>query len=109
MDDHDLKSILLELARLLEDGGQDRSAGTIRQALRSGIGQKLEEFLVSNELWGGAGSIADESLVSDDARRRDFEHLMLKLGRLQLARGKTNPRTETWVRAFEQWRHAGPR
>jgi hypothetical protein len=95
------KAILAEVARLLEDGHEELVAAVVQKAL-SGSEEELEKFLISNELWGGSGSIADQSLVSD-SRRRALEGLLIRLGRLQLAAGKTNPRTAMWVGAFEKW------
>ncbi len=100
-----IEAILFEIAKLLEDGGEDRTAAVVREAVSSS-GEDVSPFLVSDELWGGSGSIADQSLVSDDARRRSLEDLMVKLGRVQLSIGKVNPRTEMWVHAFEQWQRA---
>jgi hypothetical protein len=59
--------------------------------------------LVSNDLWGGAGSIADHSLVNDRGRQRQLWSLLVRLGKLQLDAGKINVRTEIWVTTFEQW------
>jgi len=98
------KAILSEIARLLEQGGENRSAQMIRQALNHDTQEIIERFLISNELWGGAGSIADESLISNPILRGSLQSLLLDLGELQLSSGKTNPRTEMWVRAFAQWR-----
>jgi hypothetical protein len=95
------KAILAEVAELLEDGHEDSIAATVRTAL-SGSGEKLEEFLMSNELWGGSGSIADQSLISG-SHRRTLESLLIKLGKLQLGTGRTNHRTAMWVSAFEEW------
>ena len=33
----------------------------------------------------------------------DAEQLLAELGHEQIARGRTNPRTETWTSVFEQW------
>jgi hypothetical protein len=96
-----LRAILSEIAGLLESGNQDWRPVAIRDAL-SGSEAILEEFLVSNELWGGAGSIADEGCILDNARRKILEGLLIKLGKLQIEAGKTNVRTEMWVTAFQK-------
>lgn len=102
--DLESKSILREIANLLQHGGESRTAQMIHAVLDNGNEADIERFLTSNEIWGGAGSIADQSMVSDATQRGILEGLLLNLGKLQLASGKTNPRTEMWVRAFEQWR-----
>ena len=58
--------------------------------LDNGNEADIERFLTSNEIRGGAGSIADQSMVSDATQRRILEGLLLNLGKLQLASGKTN-------------------
>ena len=106
--DDRLRAILSELADELESGGDqyEQLAATWVRAALSGAQQALDEFLVSNELWGGAGSIADSAFVSDQTRRARFEELLIKLGRLQIEADRTNLRTESWVRAYESWRDA---
>jgi len=89
------------IATLLEDG-RDCRASLVRDAL-FGPKQSLEGFLSSNELWGGAGSIADEALVDQRELRHTLESWLVLLGREQLARGTANERTRMWVSAFEQW------
>ena len=96
-----IREILSEIVSLIEAGGEGSAAVLVRDAL-SGPEETLERFLVSNELWGGAGSIADQSLVLDKDRRKTLEGLLVRLGRLQRDRGKTNVRTEMWVAAFGQ-------
>jgi len=102
------REILCKIAHLLEGGSEVHEAELVREAL-SKTDDALDEFLVSNELWGGMGWLADQGFVSDKARRGLFESLMIKLGRLQIEAGKTNIRTEMWVRVFEDWRKAGLR
>ncbi len=103
-----VRAILSELADLLENGSEryeQRAARWVRAAL-SGPQRELDDFLISNELWGGAGSIADSAFASDQTRRAPLEDLMIKLGHLQMEAGESNVRTESWVRAFESWRDA---
>jgi hypothetical protein len=101
-----LRTILSEIGALLESGGEQAPALLVREAL-SGSDEKLNEFLVSNELWGGMGSIADQAFVFDKPRLKQLENLMIKLGRLQIEAGKTNVRTQSWVSAFEHWLKLG--
>ena len=102
MEREQCKVALSEIARLLEVGGEHSTAEMIRRALDAN-NQELEEFLASNELWGGAGSIADQSLIDDKARRKRLEQLLIRLGRLQITIAKANIRTPMWVEAFEKW------
>ncbi|MDB5335273.1 MAG: hypothetical protein JWN70_892 [Planctomycetaceae bacterium] len=70
--------------------------------------QELNDFLVSNDLWGGAGSIADEACVSGPrSTRRKIEGALIELGNAQIQSGLVNVRTESWVQAFEQWAESG--
>jgi hypothetical protein len=99
---------LLEvLLRELETAGESRYSKVIKAAL-SLKDAELERFLGSNELWGGAGSVADEAGVSVDRKRaRAIEAAMIELGREQLRLGVTNPRTASWVHAFSEWQRQG--
>ena len=103
-----IRTILRDIADLMEGGGEDYGAEMVRAAL-SESDEELDEFLVSNELWGGMGLLADQTLVSDKNRRGLFESLMIKLGDIQIGAGKTNIRTEGWVKVFDGWRRAGVR
>jgi len=102
MDSAEVRAILEEIAGLLEAGHAESFALLVRNAL-SGSAQTLEEFLRSNELWGGAGSIADQPFASRSTQRKELEKLLIRLGRLQLRDGNANVRTRPWVEAFEKW------
>lgn len=104
----DARAILTEIAALLEAGHEDWMAAMIRDALAGGE-SVLEKFLVSNDLWGGAGSVADQALIDDKERRKELEGAQIRLGRLQMASGKTNERTEMWVTVFEKGLRTGLR
>lgn len=68
----------------------------------------LTNALVSNELWGGAGSIADQGGMNLDRKdRRQIEHALAALGEEQIRFGKVNVRTASWVAAFRQWERDG--
>ena len=65
-------------------------------------------FLTSNELWAGAGSIADEAGVGRGrGLRGKVESALVQLGEEQLRTRLVNPRTATWVAAFKRWRQEG--
>jgi hypothetical protein len=78
-------------------------------AALQGDDEKMWDFLVSNELWGGAGSVADRSLSDTPEAIGQLESLMIKLGREQMSIGRVNVRTEMWVSVFEKWREKGLR
>jgi hypothetical protein len=103
MDNAEVIAILEEIAGLLETGHAESFALLVRNAL-SGSAHDLEEFLRSNELWGGAGSIADQPFEGRSPQRKELEKLVIQLGRLQLRDGSANVRTQSWVEAFEKWR-----
>jgi hypothetical protein len=86
MHNDEVASILAEIANLLEAGQEYPFAIPVRDAL-SGSAQVLEEFLSSNRLWGGAGSIADAPFAGRSAHRKELERLLIKLGRIQLTHG----------------------
>ena len=65
------------------------------------------DFLVSNELWGGAGSIADQAICGTTEDRLFLESLLIDLGDIQIIAGKVNQRTEMWVTAFKEWKNKG--
>lgn len=67
---------------------------------------ELEQLLVSNEIWGSSGSIADQAGVSTQrtVQRRDIEQALVELGLEQIKLGKVNRRTEMWVSAFQKMR-----
>jgi hypothetical protein len=110
----EIRAALSEIAELLEKHQEHHYASAIRDALH-GPEKTLETFLASNELWGGSGSIADNSLIprngdhSLDGPRATLEGLLIHLGGLQMDLGYTNVRTETWVNVFEEWRRKGVR
>ena len=107
-DGTDLRTLVSDLAELLDSGKERAQAGIVRDALR-GPKEILDEFLVSNELWGGSGSIADQAFVDDKERRRRLEELLIRVGTLQLDAGRINTRTKMWVDAFEHWKQSGLR
>lgn len=73
-------------------------------AALSGEPEALERFLVSNELWGGSGSLCDSALLDAPLSvRREFQRLIVELAELQLSIGLKNPRTELWSSAYKSW------
>ena len=108
----DMRDTLSEIADLLDAGQELSFAIEVRDKL-NGSEERLEQFLVSNELWGGSGSLADSAFVFDPnhpdspekrkSSAKVFQRLMIKLGRAQIAAGQVNVRTLMWVEAFESW------
>ncbi len=100
-----LRDYVRRLSALLDKHGEPNYA---KAAALSSMESELEAFLTSNELWGGAGSIADQAGGADrtDARR-EIEALLIELGTEQIRLGKVNPRTAMWVQAFTEWREGG--
>jgi hypothetical protein len=97
------RSILSDIACLLEEGREKQFADAVRTALASSD-KAVAEFLTSNALWGGSGSIADSAFVGNQsfdgfdtlaARAARFKALMIRLGRLQMDARRTNVRTST--------------
>ena len=101
---HELESVLEALVA----AGDSYSAGLVSDALRSGD-DSVREFLVSNELWGGSGSIADQGGMSGsrDDSRHAVELSLVRLGEAQLLVGIVNARTAMWVDAFRLWQRDG--
>ena len=76
---------------------------TARVTAVLGDEEKIWNFLSSNELWGGAGSVADQALIEFPDARKQLEILLIGLGREQLSLKRVNVHTEMWVSAFEKW------
>jgi hypothetical protein len=95
------------LERVLAQYGETTSVEMVRRAL-DGSDQELRAFLESNELWGGAGSIADQAGVSQGRDvRRAIESALVRLGQQQIRDGVVNVRTAMWVDAFSKWQRTG--
>jgi len=99
---------LESLRDTLLEAGDSHSAGLVTGAL-AGSDECLRKFLASDELWGGAGSIADQagSSPSRDDSKRAIEAALVSLGETQIAAGVVNPRTATWVDVFRSWQRDG--
>ena len=97
----ELLSILEQLKHLLSEGGEPHYVNYIQKALEGGE-EDAWEFLCSNELWGGAGSVADQALLENDLLRQKLEKLLVQTGELQQKVGRVNVRTEMWVSAFSK-------
>ena len=96
-----VRNILQEISDLLEK--HNECPNSLAIALL-GDDKTLWDYLVSNDLWGGAGSIADQALIEFKEARRDLDALMIRLGHEQMSLGRVNVRTKMWVSVFEKWR-----
>src|SRR5688500_1626425 len=103
--DERLRDYVRRLSELLDKLGESNPA---RSAALSTAEDELDAFLKSNELWGGAGSIADQAGGPERTPgRREIEALLIELGNEQIRVGKVNPRTAMWIEAFTDWRERG--
>ena len=102
---------LQRLADLLRTQDDLVRATWLEEAL-SGSDEMIDACLVSNNLWGGPGSIADCGGMGNDSAenkylRKQFRALLIELGNEQIRLGKVNIRTASWVEAFTKWRAMG--
>lgn len=102
----EIRDKLHKLLSLLREGNENYPANQIEDAL-AGPDDDLESYITSNELWGGAGSVADQVLVEDRAARRKVEAVLADLGEIQMKKGIVNVRTEMWTSAFRKWQKEG--
>ena len=99
----------LELVRTtLLAAGESESASLVTAGL-AGDDAQMRSFLVSNELWGGSGSIANqaEACVSRDILRCDIAVALADLGEAQTCAGITHLRTAGWVEILRSWTQDG--
>jgi len=101
-----MRGLLESLRVALAENGEVELAVRVEDAL-DGPDQELEDFLVSNSLWGGSGSIADQAGLPRSEARSIIETALIELGEQQLETGVVNPRTAMWVEAFRKWRDQG--
>ena len=102
----ELKHLLGRVKVVLQENGEQYFASIAEDAL-SGSDEDLKSFIVSNELWGGAGSVADQACGENRESRRLIESALIRLGAAQIQQGITNVRTAMWVDAFRQWQCDG--
>lgn len=106
--DDQLHAFLALLAEELRRCDELRIAERL-EAAATGSNDRRLEFLKSNELWGGAGSIADQAgvRVERGINRKRIEYVLRDLGLEQIRQGFVNLRTSTWVEAFQKWIEIG--
>lgn len=101
------RQLLQALRDVLSRCGETSEACQVADVLAQDD-QQVDAFLVSNELWGGAGSIADQAGCNAGRdTRRIIECALIDLGEAQVRAGITNIRTTRWVDAFRSWQNQG--
>lgn len=100
------REFVVQLRDLLSQVNDHRYDGDLGKALAGDEGA-LWKFLVSNTMWGGAGSIADEAPIDNAELKGKLYDILIGLGDLQIQSGKVNERTEMWVSAYKQWKAQG--
>jgi hypothetical protein len=103
--DQKIKNILTKIYDLLSDGNETHQNYPELQHALNGTEEEFLGFLVSDDLWGGPGSIVDQALIEDEEARRELEKLMFQLGRIQVKKNIVNIRTEMWTIAFKERRN----
>jgi hypothetical protein len=104
-----LKACLEKLRNVLMQNHEDDFAKSVDTALL-GSNEDILRFLVSNEVWGGAGSIADQAGMTDGRRTdgtRAIQSALIALGEEQIRQGIVNVRTDMWTGAFRTWKRDG--
>jgi hypothetical protein len=97
-----LREQLSDLSAVLARHGESKASAQVTAACISPEAD-MRAFLTSNELWGGSGSIADQSGVSSPApARAQIEEALIQLGEAQIAAGVVNSRTNMWIEAFKR-------
>lgn len=93
-----LRVLLTRLEDALRAGGEVELASLVSTAL-AGSDEAVARFLVSDELWGGPGSIADwvRSGTGDQDARSTVETELAQLGEAQIEMEIVHGRTESWV------------
>jgi hypothetical protein len=97
------KEILAQIKEILDESKDYLFANMLSDILDKNDSEILE-FIKSNELWGGAGSLADQAISGNrNDQRRKLEKKLIELGKEQIKNGQTNIRTEVWIQVFEEW------
>jgi hypothetical protein len=94
-----IRELLQEIYNILKNHSE--APRSLEEALQ-GDDDMMWEFLTSNQLWGGAGSVADQAILEFPEERSELELKLIDLGRMQLELQRPNLRTEMWVSAFEK-------
>lgn len=108
----DIKTTLERIHQILINH-QSRDANWLAQTIEycDVDNLKLYENLNSKRMWGGAGSIANESMADNcgieewlwKIEIQEFRELMIALGEHLMARDKAYPDISSWLLAFNNW------
>ena len=112
----DINTTLYRIRDLLKNHPGD-SAAWIGSVIELGGSDEtgFYRLLNSKRMWGGAGSIASETLADNpgmdewiwQAEIRELRELMIELGRHLQARGNEYPDISNWLLAFNNWNQSG--
>ena len=107
---------LATLRRIAQRHGLAQPASCLAQLLSTARSEpdSIWQAINSNEVWGGAGSLADVSLsagstLPESEVRSDellWRNSFIALHAGMLANGAVNPRAQSCVAAFEAWNAA---
>jgi hypothetical protein len=103
-----LRELLTRIVDALAQCEDNDYAAAVTNALSSSE-ESLVEFLMSDDIWGGSGSIADQAGLALGRRdgRRSIEQALIALGEEQIRMGYVNIRTASWVDTFKEWQVRG--
>jgi hypothetical protein len=111
-----LRAPLLRLRDLLARLDSPRAA-EVEDLVRSLDADEaaLWRGLNANVWWGGAGSLAAETLGDNpglppevwQAQVHELRELLIDIGEVLMARGDENPGISSWVLAFRNWNASG--
>ena len=90
-----IRQKLIQIMDILRKAEIHSGANMIEDAL-SRSDEELKPFLVSNELWGGSGSIADQA-------SKEVAEILVQLGEIQIKMDVVNVRTQMWTDAYRNW------
>lgn len=105
-----LRDAFAKLADLLEQSGDKALADFIRWETRTD--EACARFACSLELWGGAGSVADQAGIdaqTGESRRfrAEIEHTLVGIATEQQRVGLKYPRATSWAQTFQKWAESG--
>ena len=98
-----IRQLLKNLENLLHTSDELVYAKRVHEARTSEDDDILFDFLISNDLWGGMGSIADQAGMDYNEQKKEFAQTLVKIGEYQISLGKTNIRTASWVDVYKNW------
>ncbi len=116
MDQTQIKKHLQRIQQILASHGSEYLSFVEQLiALCDSDTDDLYRLLNSKQMWGGAGSLANEALADNPGidewqwqiEIQDFRTLMLELGEHLMSRGSSYPDISFWMTAFNNWNQSG--